>query len=448
MIPDYIKYRKFSLFLTIISLVLYILFAYDLEREDFIKLITLYGALFFTCCKLIQITKWDFKFLVGISLIFRIAFLFAIPNLSQDFYRFIWDGSLLVNGINPFLYTPDQLISQPDFNIVNAEVLHKGMGSLSVGHYTSYPPLNILIFALSSGLANNHILGSVVIMRIIIILADIGTLYFGKKLLEKFNIPVHNIFWYILNPFIIIELTGNLHFEGVMLFFVVWSLYLLSKNKWKLSAIVFAASVSIKLIPLLFLPIFYQHLKFKKWFGYCVTVIGLNILFFFPFFSFQFVENYGQTVALWFLSFEFNGSIYYVLRESIFAFTGQKIIDVYGIMSPIIVLLMTVWFSLVRKNKTLQQIIINMLLILSCYYFIATTVHPWYIVTLLILSVFTNYKFPVIWSLVVFLSYSAYENQSYQENFWLIALEYLVVFGVLIWELRMKHNHKTVTNSI
>lgn len=445
MIPDYIKYRKFSLLLALTSLVLYISFAYDLERADFIKLITLYGGLFYTCYKLIQITKWDFKTLVGISLIFRIAFLFAIPNLSQDFYRFIWDGSLLVNGMNPYLYTPDQLISQPGLNITNAKILHEGMGSLSAGHYTSYPPLNILLFAVASGLSNNYILGSAVIMRIIIILADIGSLHFGKKLLEKFNLPAHNIFWYILNPFIIIELTGNLHFEGVMLFFVVWSLYLLSKNEWKLSAVVLAASVSVKLIPLLFLPILYQHLKFKKWFWYCIVVVGLNVFLFLPFFSFQFVENYGQTVALWFLSFEFNGSIYYLLRESSLALTGQKIIDKYGIISPIVVVLMLVGFSLFRKNETLQQIIINMLLMLSFYYFIATTVHPWYVATLLIFSVFTNYKFPIVWSLLVFLSYSAYGHETFNENFWLIALEYIIVFAVFIWEVKKIENHKTVT---
>lgn len=442
MISGYIKYRKFSLLLALMSLILYIPFAYDLERADFIKLITLYGGLFYAYYKLIQITKWDFKYLVGISLIFRITFLFGIPNLSQDFYRFIWDGSLLVNGLNPYLYTPDQLISQPEFNITSAKILHEGMGSLSAGLYSSYPPLNLLLFAVASSLANNHILGSVIILRIIIILADIGTLYFGKKLLEKFNLPVHNIFWYILSPFAIIELTGNLHFEGVMLFFLVWSLYLLSKNKWKFSAVVLAASVSVKLIPLLFLPILYQHLKFKKWFWYGTIVVTLNILLFLPFSSFQFVENYGQTVALWFLSFEFNGSIYYVLRESSLALTGQKIIDKYGIVSPIIVVFMLGSFSLFRKNRTLQQIIISMLLMLSFYYFIGTTVHPWYIASLLMLSIFTNYKFPLIWSFLVFLSYSAY-GQPFQENFWLIVLEYTVVFSVLIWEVK-KIDNQTV----
>lgn len=438
MIGDYLKIHKFPILMAITSFVLYLSFGYDLVRTDFIKLITLYGGLFFACYKIIQITKWDFKFLIGISFIFRLAFLFSIPNLSQDFYRFIWDGGLLVNGINPYLHTPDFLISQSDFNITNAQELYNGMGGLSASHFTNYPPLNILLFTIASWITDNHILGSVIILRIFIILADVGTLYFGKKLLEKFNIPVHNIFWYILNPFVIIELTGNLHFEGVMLFFVVWSLYLLQQKKWQLSAIVLAVSVSIKLIPVIFLPLLYQHLKFKKWFWYCCIVVGINIILFLPFFSFQFAENYGQTVALWFLSFEFNGSVYYLLRESILSITGNKIIDQYGIVSPIIVILIAFWFSFFRKNETLKQLIINMLSMLTCYYFLATTVHPWYVATLLMLSVFTKYKFPLVWSFMVILSYSEYGNETYKENFWLIALEYAVVFGVFIWEIWCK----------
>ena len=79
-----------------------------------------------------------------------------------------------------------------------------------------------------------------------------------------------------------------------------------------------------------------------------------------------------------------------------------------------------------------------MLLGLSFYYFTATTVHPWYIGTLLILSIFTNYKFPLVWSFVIILSYLAYANSENQENLWIIALEYLVVYGFLIWELFFK----------
>ncbi|TYA85282.1 mannosyltransferase, partial [Seonamhaeicola marinus] len=119
--------------------------------------------------------------------------------------------------------------------------------------------------------------------------------------------------------------------EGVMVFFLIWSLYLLQKGNWIWSAVVLALSIATKLIPLLFLPLFFQwfttyplntskilHLKsnlkhhdkhsinksllFKNIKKLIVfyTVVGITtVLLFAPFFSLQFVSNYTQTVGLW-----------------------------------------------------------------------------------------------------------------------------------------------------
>jgi hypothetical protein len=68
-------------------------------------------------------------------------------------------------------------------------------------------------------------LSGTIVLRTIIIAADFGTLYFGSKLLEKLGLERHH-FWFLLNPLVIIELTGNLHFEGVMLFFFLFGVYI------------------------------------------------------------------------------------------------------------------------------------------------------------------------------------------------------------------------------
>ncbi|PHN95746.1 mannosyltransferase, partial [Tenacibaculum discolor] len=120
-------------------------------------------------------------------------------------------------------------------------------------------------------------------MRSIIILADIGIFYFGRRLLKNLNRSPHLIFWYFINPLVIVELTGNLHFEGVMLFFFILSMFLLSIDKWKTAAMVIACSISIKLVPLLFLPIFLKYLGWKKSIVF-YSIIGItSIALFLPF---------------------------------------------------------------------------------------------------------------------------------------------------------------------
>lgn len=442
----FIKLHKAPILIALLSGAFYTLFAYDLVRTDYTKLLLLYSALFFLFYKLVQLTKWNFKFLVVIAVIFRLVFLFAMPNLSQDFYRFIWDGRMILQGMNPYLFTPESFISMGKFPIAQAQELYNGMGILNGSHYTNYPPVKQFIFAIAALFAGKSILGSAVVFRIFIIAADIGTLYFGKKLLEKFNMPVHKIFWYLLNPFIIIEMTGSLHFEGIMIFFLVFSLYLIYSGKWKIAAVLFALSISVKLIPLMFMPLFYQWFM-KKQYGlrilisFYLIIIVTTILLFLPFYSSEFISNYSQTVALWFGQFEFNASLYYIARAVGYSITGYNEIATIGKFIPIIVIIILLLITFFRSNKTMRQLLAAMLLISTIYYFTSTTIHPWYLSTLLILSVFTNYKFPLIWSFMIVLSYLAYANNDNSENLWVIGLEYLAVYSVFIWEVFLKKSN-------
>ena len=443
------KYRFVALIF--ISVVGYFLFAYFLERTEFNKLLFLWVSLFGCFYFLMKNNTISFATLVGITILFRLVFLFAIPNLSQDFYRFIWDGRLILEGLNPYLSLPETFIQQGLKPIAEASELYHGMGEMNGSHYTNYPPINQLCFLIAAIFASKSIFGSVIVLRMIIIFADIGILYFGKKLLEKLNLPIKNIFWYVLNPFIIIEMTGNLHFESLMLFFLVWSLYLLQQKKWIWAAILLACSISVKLIPLLFLPLFYQwFVSFRKnsqtsqvfktcevykLIGFYTIVIATTLLLFLPFYSSELINNYMDSVGLWFRNFEFNASFYYIFREIGYLFRGWNEIAIIGKIMPILTILFLGFITFFRKNTSLKQLITAMLFGLSFYYFTTTTMHPWYLATLLILSVFTKYRFPMIWSLVIILSYQAYSNTPWKENLWFVAAEYFVVFLFLIWEL-------------
>ena len=460
--------NKDALFISI-SAILFFLFAYFLERIAFYRLLFLWFSLFGCFYLIIKSKSLTFSNLIGISILFRLIFIFATPNLSQDFYRFIWDGRMILEGLNPYLSIPQSFIQQGLQPIAETTELYKGMGEMNGSHYTNYPPLNQLCFLIAALFSSKSIFGSIIVLRLLIILADIGILYFGKKLLEKLQLPVKNIFWYALNPFIIIEMTGNLHFEPVMLFFLIWGLHKLYEQKWILAAVLIACSVSVKLIPLLFLPLFYQwfmkqnvsineekKLKSytKKWIptfegmirliSFYTIVLATTIILFLPFYTSELIENYINSVGLWFGNFEFNASFYYLFREIGYLFRGWNEIAIIGKITPIFTVIFLIILTFLKKNNTMIQLITALLFGLCFYYLMATTVHPWYLATPIILSVFTKYKFPVVWSLVVILSYQAYSNSPWEENLWLVLLEYLIVFSFLIYEIKSSNLKKLI----
>lgn len=423
--------NKHSLLVILLSTIAYCIFAYHTVRTDFAQVFGLYTLLFIAFALLYRYSVLNTKALVLIGVLFRLLFIVAIPNLSDDFYRFLWDGRAWVNGINPYLILPE---NNPGL-ITEGATLYKGMGSMNGSHYTCYPPLNQYAFGIPALLDGSNLLISTIVMRLTLILSDLITLYYGSKLLQLFRLDRRRIFLYFLNPFIILELTGNLHYEGMMIAFLSASLYFLFKNKHHLSAILFAGAISIKLIPLIFFPVFYRRLGFKKMVIYGIITAVINLILFIPFLNQDLVENFMSSIDLYFQNFEFNASIYYIVRAIGYQVKGYNIIQTVGKITPFIVIAITLSLSFFRKNEKQQTLIASMLFVICCYYFLSSIVHPWYIAIPLFLSLFTRFNFSVLWSYAIIFSYSAYISSSYQENLWLVGLEYILVFSFLSAEL-------------
>jgi hypothetical protein len=234
---------------------------------------------------------------------------------------------------------------------------------------------------------------------------------------------------------VIIELTGNLHWEGVMACLMLMGVYYFITYQRLKSPIFIGFSILLKLLPIMILPLLLKGMKWQKWFLYFAILATTVVLGFAPFISADLIENYGSSVGLWFGTFEFNASVYYIIREIGFQITGYNVIGTVGKILPVITLISILLLAAIRKNQFPEILLTSILFSFTIYLMLSTTVHPWYLTIPLLFSIFTKYRYIVLWSGLVFVSYSAYSNASFQENLWWIAFEYTLVIGFLIYEL-------------
>ena len=171
------------------------------------------------------------------------------------------------------------------------------------------------------------------------------------------------------------------------------------------------------------------------------TLSVVILLLFFPIYNGLFLHNIGQSIGLYFQKFEFNAGFYYLLSWFGWQIKGYNFISFIGPLladfSACSIIALSLFY--IKKgtpdNSHQERLFKGLLFAISIYFLCATTVHPWYATLPILLCLFTPYRFPILWSALVILSYSHYNQNSNQENYWLIGIEYTSVFIYFIYEI-------------
>ncbi len=367
-------------------------------------------------------------------MLLRLIYLIAVPELSDDVFRYIWDGMQYVNGVSPYEWTPTEWMGKTDGNAF--QQLYPLLNSPD--YYSIYPPVLQFFYGFSAWLSGGDVQMAIVTLRLFVLLAELGSILLIWKLLVAWKMSSRNLMLYALNPLVIVEFSGSLHNEVFMVFFLLLSLYLLIQNWRRLSALAFAASVGVKLLPLMFLPFLIRRIGLWRSILYGALVGAALLLMYVPFWSENLIAHNLNSLSLYFANFEFNASIYYVIREIGFQIKGYNIIGTTAIWLPRIVLLSILLLAIFNKDRKLSSLPKMMLFAWVIYYALATTVHPWYIAVLAMFLPFVKYRFALLWLILIPLSYHAYGSMNCDENLWIVAIEYVPVFILLLLEMTGK----------
>jgi hypothetical protein len=435
-----------------LSLAAYLWLALRADRSAFAWLIGVFALLFvlYGVCM-----RWpsarNLKWVLMLGLCFRSVMFLDAPRLSDDYHRFVWDGRCMVAGNNPYQFTPSEYLEQHSVDDPDMHALYAAMNS---PHYrTVYPPLHQAAFAAAVAASSTNA-GAVNVMRLVLLFADTLVVLLLVLLLPRFKRQSHEVGWYVLNPLVIVETTGNVHFEVLVVACLLLSLYagvraresarrMHSVAWWALCTLGFVAAVLTKVSPLLLLPLVSVLLlrRFNRYGLFLSTILAaVVVLFLTRTHWFTIVSG----ISVFVQHFEFNGSIYYLARAALTPLVGYNPIAFLGpalsLFGALLIIALAVRMAYRMKNPQTQTPVLPMLVAYGLmswmvYLGMATTVHPWYVMVPFAFSVLLGAQWRLalsVWSFSVLLSYSHYSGGGFSECYPLIALGYLLPIGAVL----------------
>jgi hypothetical protein len=347
----------------------------------------------------------------------RLLFVFHPVSLSDDIYRYLFDGRQLLSGVNPYTLSPVEAGRSNASMVALAEkVNHSELVTL-------YPPAAQLLFAAGA------LSGSVTGMKLFLIGLDLLLILLILRLLSALELPSWRAIFYAWHPLSVIEIAASGHIDGAGILFVFLALCACfprprgGKDFLKGPAdsdfpgnrvflpftggVVFSIAVLVKLFPVVFLPGYLRFLRgHGRWFFLLGFVIGCLLLML-PFLpdirnSLATLQRYGAT-------WEFSGFLFRSLRN---LFSSGMVARV---MLGVLFALVIVWCHGHRPGggrlttpagsgmppealKTGYVISLGFLLL-------TPTLHPWYALYLLAFLPFCLEVAGIVLSWSVFLGY-------------------------------------------
>ena len=427
----------------IYALLLLLLNLGGISRTDTLNLISVYSGLFLAYV-LVSNYEFNLKRILLMGLLLRLFMFVQVPILSDDYYRFYWDGALSNQVQSVYRSTPKEIIEndkEPGLEKVYDKLNSKV-------YYSIYPVINQSIFEFAYYFSDGIMSGFVTTMRVLQLMVESLIVLFLYYLILQFNLSINKLSYYIFNPLVIIEFIGNLHLESWMVLSLLGFLYFLSNKRSLNASLMLVLGVCAKLLPLIFLPITLRYLGWRKGLLYSSIVILLSALLIGLYLPSYEVINFMESIDLYFRSFEFNASIFFVVRWLGFQLKGYDIIQSAGPIMSILSLLLILALSYykVKKGEHLVKTVKRIALMLLVYLLMASIVHPWYVIALLPLCILSEYKFGIVWTYLAFLSYTAYQVEGVIEKNWIIALEYLLLIIIVLVDLKVfrpldRHSH-------
>lgn len=291
------------------------------------------------------------------------------PTLSDDAYRYVWDGWLQLRGINPYVMLPSDVPS----SAMGASGLLEKLNSAS--YYSVYPPASQLVFLLGSLVGGSGWMGSWYVIKAVFVAIEWGGVWALSRM-----VSARSLLLYAWHPLVIIEIAGQAHTEGGMVGLLLLALLLHRSGRLALSVAALTGAGWFKLYPLLLVPFLLRRVGWR----YVWVVGAVTVALLLPYAAPSAITNVTQSLNLYVRLFEFNAGPYFLLKTIGLVGFEEDWSKALGPLLRSAFLLGTVGiFSMDWRLR--WPIAWSWLAVIGLLWITATTVHPWYLVGILAL---------------------------------------------------------------
>jgi len=344
------------------------------------------------------------------ALAWRLVLVLGPPLLSDDIYRYVWEGRVQAHGGNPYRWTqrPEAERWEPLRDEVWERVNHKGLAAI-------YPPLFQLLARAAVAVSD-----SVTALKLLSLAGEIVALAALAVCLRARGQPLARLLVLAWSPLAIVEISGSGHNDALGLACVALALAALDRGRLPLAGVAVGAGVGVKLLPGLIAAAWVRRFRVRDVALACL-VLALAV---WPFLDagrglFTSLDKYSR---------------YWRFNETLFAPLADLVLDHQGAVraGALSVLALAVGLGLARVEAALAG-----LLVVAGWLLLGPNVLPWYALWLLPFLVLRLEPGTLLFTGSVALAYLVYpewqSGERWQLGWGVRALEYApcLVVGLL-----------------
>jgi hypothetical protein len=321
------------------------------------------------------------------------------PGSDDDIHRYVWDGHVQRLGYNPYIVVP----SDPGLSGLHTPET-RTLNNPDVP--SPYPAGAQLFFR-----AVTAIHESIFAFKIAFVVCDFAIVLLLLNVLRRSGQGEHWVLAYAWHPLLATNVAGSGHVDIVGVLLLLVSVAALVRRWRAIAALAFGLAVSVKLLPIVLLPLYWRRVRMRDA-ALAAIVVGLLYV---PFL------NHGRipigSLGTYVQRFRFNDPVFATLERV----TAPQVVAGLAVL---VGFLTAMWMRRKSAEASSHAFAWPMAASLLC----APVVYPWYLLWLLPFTRSTSTVPIMIWTLSIIPTYYVWHlrivGRPWSVPGWIMMLEY------------------------